>query len=314
MDLTSSAVMGRRFQMHVYLMVMSACAGGAAARSPITLDVLRSKGYGAVELILGQNRVYVPAEINGKKIQLLLDTGWGSEGITLGVNPSEFGIAPEKGVSVSLSASGARTAMGHGTAKSVAIGNVQIQGTPIYFGRINASGVLGHGFLKRNNAIIDLTNGWLYLRPAGKGRRVDLNAALTGLGMSRVPFVDASHGSYVINVEVNGHPAQMALDTGAQVTMVDARFAKQVSTSNWGRQNLHMIDAAGVKSASDFAGTKSFKIGGIPIRTPTVSVTKFVGYDATHGKMVGLLGLDVIGMNWGIIDVAQQKFYFVPAN
>ena len=29
--------------------------------------------------------------------------------------------------------------------------------------------------------------------------------------------------------------------------------------------------------------------------------------------MVGVLGLDVLGLNWGIIDVAQQKFYFVKA-
>ena len=180
MNLTFSVSVRRRFKILVYLVAMSTCAGGAAARSPISLDVLRSKGYGAVELILGTNQVFVPAEINGKKIRLLLDTGWGSEGITLGVNPSEFGIVPEKGGSVSFSASGARTAMGRGTAKSVVIGNVQIQGTPIHFGRINASGVVGHGFLKRNNAIIDLTNRRLYLRPSGKGRRVDLNAALGG--------------------------------------------------------------------------------------------------------------------------------------
>ena len=73
--------MGRRFTVLVCVAVMSLGAGGAAAvMSPISLDVLRRDGYGSVELIkVGPNRLYVPAEINGKKIKLLLDTGWGSE-------------------------------------------------------------------------------------------------------------------------------------------------------------------------------------------------------------------------------------------
>jgi hypothetical protein len=212
-----------------------------------------------------------------------------------------------------MTASGARVAVGHGTARSVVLGNVQITGTPVYYGRFAERGVIGHGFLKRNSAIIDLTNLRLYLRPPGKGRRVDLSPALTAMGMAKVPFVEAAFGSYVVNVEVNGVPTQMAPDTGAQLTALDTRFAQLARTHGWGRRNIYQLDAAGRRSAADFAGTKSFKIEGVPIRTPEVFVTRFVGYDLTHGKMVGLLGLDVIGMNWGIIDVAQQKFYFTPA-
>ena len=229
------------------------------------------------------------------------------------MNPSELHIAPEKGGHMDISASGARTRMGHGTARSVVMGNVQIQGTPISFGRISDSGVVGHGFLKRNSAIIDLTNLRLYLRPPGKGHRVDLSPALTAMGMAKVPFAEEPHGSYVLNVEVNGLPTQMALDTGAQMTVLDDRFAKAAGTKGWNR-NASQIDAAGVESPADLAGTKTFKIEGVPIRTPTVFLSRFAGYDLTHGKMVGVLGLDVIGLNWGIIDVAQQKFYFMKAN
>ena len=316
MNLIFSTPMGRRFTILVCLAVMSLCAGGAAAMmSPISLGVLQRDGYGSVELIKGGlNRLYVPAEINGKKIRLLLDTGWGSEGITVGMNPSELHVVPEKGGHMALSASGARTRMGHGTAQSVVMGNVQIQGTPISFGRIAESGVVGHGFLKRNSAIIDLTNLRLYLRPPGKGRRVDLSPALTSMGLAKVPFVAAPHGSFVLNVEINGQPTQMALDTGAQMTVLDTRFAKLASTKGWGRRNMYSVDAAGVMSPADFAGTKTFKIEGVPIRTPTIFLTRFAGYDLTHGKMVGVLGLDVLGLNWGIIDVAQQKFYFTRAN
>ena len=294
---------------------MSFSGGRAAARSPISLDVLQRDGYGWVDLVKdGQNKLYVPTEINGQKIRLLLDTGWGTEGITVGINPTALHVVPEKGVQMTLSASGARTLIGHGTAQSVVMGNVHIQGTPIYFGRFVEMGFVGRGFLKRNNAIIDLTNLRLYLRPPGKGRRVNLGPALTALGLAQAPFFDTPHGTFVLNVEVNGHPTQMALDTGAQLTLLDRRFAKAASTKGWGRRDMLQVDAAGVRSPSDFAGTETFKIEGIPIRTPIVALSRFAGYDLTGGRMAGLLGLDVIGLNWGIIDVAQQRFYFTRAN
>jgi hypothetical protein len=134
------------------------------------------------------------------------------------------------------------------------------------------------------------------------------------MGLAEAPIFVAPHGSFVLNVEVNGMPTQMALDTGAQISELDRRFAKMASAKGWGRRNVFQRDAAGTLSPVDFAGTKTFKIEGIPIRTPTVFLGRFAGYDITHGKMVGVLGLDVIGLNWGIIDLAGQKFYFAKAN
>jgi hypothetical protein len=308
------STIARRLTVLLCLAVTCLCAGDAAARSPISLDVLQRDGYGSVKLTKGgANQLYVPAEINGRKIELLLDTGWGSDGITVGLSPSALHIAPEKGVQMGLSVNGTRTLMGHGTAQSVVMGNVCVQNTKIYFGRFAGSGFLSHGFLKRSNAIIDLTNLRLYLRPAG-GRRINLGPALTSVGLAEAPIIDGPDGSFVLNVEVNGVPAQMALDTGAQASMLDSRFAKVASTKGWGRRHVYQEDVAGILSPADLAGTKTFKIEGTPIRTPTVFLARFAGYDLTHGKMVGVLGLDVIGLNWGIVDLAQQKFYFAKAN
>ena len=317
MNLILPVPIARRFTILLCFTVTSLSAGGATAKSPISLDVLQRDGYGSVKLIKGwrNNTLFVPAEINARKIDLLLDTGWSSsDGITVGLNPSELHIVPEKGMQMGRSINGTRTPMGHGIAQSVVMGNMHVQNTRIYFGRFAGSGFLSHGFLKRSNAIIDLTNLRLYLRPPGVGRRVNLGPALTSVGLTEVPIINAPDGSFALNVEVNGVPTQMALDTGSQISELDVRFAKMASTKGWGRRNVYQEDVAGVLSPADFAGTKTFKIDGIPIRTPTVLVTRFAGYDLTRGKMVGVLGLDVIGLNWGIIDIAQQKFYFAKAN
>src|SRR4051812_26300771 len=98
MNLIFPAAVGRPLTLLVCLTVVASSANTRAAKSPISLDVLQRRGYGTVELLkLEQNKLYVPAEINGKKINLLLDTGWGSPGISMGLDPSEFQIVPEKG-------------------------------------------------------------------------------------------------------------------------------------------------------------------------------------------------------------------------
>jgi predicted aspartyl protease len=86
MDLVFSARIRQRFTTARCLAIIATFAAAAAARSPVSLDALHRDGYGSVELIKGgPNQLYVPAEINGKKIRLLLDTGWGSDGITIAV-------------------------------------------------------------------------------------------------------------------------------------------------------------------------------------------------------------------------------------
>lgn len=308
--------MGRRFSILLCFAITVVGVGraGGRTRSPISLDVLRRDGYGSVELFKGgSNILYVVAEINGKKTDLLLDTGWGGDGITVGSLPSDLHILPEKGVEMILSANGNRLPMKRGIAQSIVLGNVHVLNTQVTLSRFSYHGFVGYDFLKKCGAIIDLTNLRLYLRPPNTGRAVNLAPALTSLGMSEVSFNSTPNRNFVLNVEINGLPTRMALDTGSQRTVLDSRLARMAQTKGWDRRNLYQVDAGGRLSSADFAATKSFKIGGIPIRTPTVMLARFAGYDLTHGKLAGVLGLDVIGLNWGIIDVAQQKFYFARA-
>jgi predicted aspartyl protease len=310
------APIARPFKILLCLAITSLSAEGAAAKSPISLDVLQRDGYGSVKLTKGwrNNTLYVPAEINGRKIDLLLDTGWDHDGITVGMNPAELHIVSQKSIEIGISASGNRTAFARGIAQSVVMGNRHIENTEVNFGRLPEFGVLGHNFLKKCGAIIDLTNLKVCLPAPGGGRRVNLSPALTSMGLAEAPILDSLGGRAVVNVEVNGVPTQMELDTGSQLSELDIRFATEARTKGWGRRHVVEIDSAGKLTPADFAGTKTFKIEGIPIRTPTVLLKRFAGYDLTKGKIAGLLGLDVIGLNWGIIDFGQQKFYFARAN
>jgi hypothetical protein len=327
----------RRFVIFFHLGLAGLCLSTAEARSPLSLDILVRDGYGVVPINQPKpNTLVVSAVIDGRKMALVLDTGFGEEGITLDSSYSGMSVPREATVHRSETASGKTVDIRKGMAQSVVMGNVHISGAPLFFGtfkgfyeeqkdkfvsesrideatRVGASGFVGRGFLKTNNAIIDLQNLRLYLRPPGKGRRVQLGAALKGVGMAEASFSQMAGGNYLVDVEVNGVSGKMIMDTGATITGLDPRFAAQAKARGYGRRDLESLDAAGVHSSTDLAETRSFKIGGIPVRSPTLTMDNYPFYSASGGKIVGLLGVDVLGQNWGIIDFGQEKLYFAKA-
>ena len=48
------------------------------------------------------------------------------------------------------------------------------------------------------------------------------------------------------------------------------------------------------------------------MRAPDLLIGRFVFYDRTRGRVIGLLGMDILGKNGSIIDFGQKKLYFYP--
>jgi predicted aspartyl protease len=296
------------------------CLSAAKAKSPLTLDVLARDGYGVVRINRPRpNDLVVRGSINGRDASLVLDTGWGIDGISL---DSSFAMSlnlPMQAVKgAAVSASGARTVFRKGMAGLVVLGNVQIKGVPLFVGTIGAlkngsyikaSGFVGGKFLRTNSAIVDLQNVCLYLRPPGKGRRALLGPALKAVGLSEVPITWDGRGHFLVDVEINGVTGKMVIDTGCTFSVVDTRFAAQMKDTGYA-SGASMIDAAGVANQLRRTKARSFKISGVAMHPPDIMLSSGIFYTISGGKVVGLLGMDVLGQNWGIIDFGQQKLYF----
>jgi predicted aspartyl protease len=330
MQSSSREIVSSRTRLRVLIILLALGAAelvlsAAQAKAPINLDVLARDGYGLVRISRPQpNTLLVRGNINGRDASLVLDTGWAADGISLDSSYAMFLNLPTQALKGrGMSASGARMDFKGGMAASVVLGNVQLRGVPLLVGTIGAlkneqirrsvgaSGFVGAGFLHTNSAIIDLQNLCLYLRPPGKGRRVQLRPALKAAGLSEVPFTRAGRNNLVVDVEINGVRAKMFLDTGAYLTGMDKRFAAQAKITGYG--GLGGIDAAGVISQKQLTRVGSFKIGGVPVNVRDLTLTQYGFYSMTGGKVVGLLGMDVLGQNWGIIDFGQQKLYIASA-
>lgn len=291
------------------------CAVAADARSPINLDILRRDGYGVVPLQRARgNDLLVRATINGRAASLLLDSGWGSEGITLHTNYAGK-LITEETKDYTLSAFGARMSVRKGPSGLITLGNAHIKDVPLFVGTfdqtLGANGFLGAGFLRTNSAIIDVPDFRLYLRPPRTGRMASLGAALKAKGFSEVSFTGRTHGVFLVSVEINGLHGKMVLDTGASLTGVDKRFAARLKAKGYD-MGLVGTDAAGITSGHPVANLGRFKIGGVPAHAPEVTLNTFPFYSASDGTIIGLLGMDVLGKNWSIIDFGQQKLYFSP--
>ena len=58
---------------------------------------------------------------------------------------------------------------------------------------------------------------------------------------------------------------------------------------------------------------RRFKIAGVPVRAPNLQVSNLAMYASSGGKAAGVLGMDVLGQNWSIIDFGEQKLYIAKA-
>jgi predicted aspartyl protease len=295
------------------LMTAVGLTTAADARSPINLDILRRDGYGVVPIKHPRpNELIVRATVNDRAVDLALDTGWGAHGNGIALDQTlaralKLNTTPLQ--SPERTWTGAKLRVEQAVANFVEVGNARIMGVPLYFsglgGLSSASGIISVGFLRATSAIIDLPNFRLYVRPAGVGRRAVIGPALKEIGMAEVPLIgNGSH--FFVRAEINGVSGVMAIDTGANFTMVEKEFALHAKARSRG-WNLRPVDASGKMGQADVGDINSFRIGGVPAYAPNLTFGR-----ATFGSkdMIGLIGMDVLGQNWSIIDCGGQKLYF----
>lgn len=301
------------------------CLLASVAEARIDLSILQQEGYGLVEIKRPRpNTLTVQAKVNGRSVLLVLDTGWSGHGITLDADSAGAVNGPMSAEqSRAQSLSGKTLGFKQGTVDTVLLGNVEMHKVPVSVGNISglhdssvrrqigANGFLTAGFLRTCSAVIDLHNLRLYLRPPGTGHRAVLGPALRGAGLAEIPFSVTGNGHAIVEAEINGAKGAMLVDTGKSLTGVDARFASRMKVVGYSSR-VGTIDAAGAVSRTELAKLKSFKIGGVSLRAPDVRLENFPIYAQTSGKLVGFLGIDILGPNGTIIDFGNLKLYCYP--
>ncbi len=287
----------------------------------VSLDVLQQDGYGVAEIQRPTpNILTVIAEINGKKVRLLLDTGFQPGGILLHSDRLSGLQMPVEEIKDSLRAASGQEMTGFksGQAEKVRIGNVELARVPVFFGNLKplrtgenmrtmgVDGFIGAGFMRTCSAVVDLQNLKFYLRPPGKGHRAVLGPGLKAAGLAEASL----SGSALVEVEINGGAGKMEVDTGAGHAGIDTRFGEKIKAATRGSR-VGVQDASGKISSTRLMQVRSFRIGGTPVKVPDLRLSTY-GFYSPSG-VIGLLGMDILGPNGAIVDFGSGKLYFYPS-
>lgn len=141
--------------------------------------------------------------------------------------------------------------------------------------------------------------------------------ALCLLGFSAVPVRKVDPGHQLIEASINGHKGNFVLDTGANVTVINASQAERFGLSSGGAlRGLGGTPPVGASGDAHQIAIDSFKIGPITVRQSRV-VTADLGQllaalsKISGSQVSGIIGQDVLNEQRAIIDVARPMLYLM---
>lgn len=141
--------------------------------------------------------------------------------------------------------------------------------------------------------------------------------AMCLLGFAAIPLREVSTGHHLVQVTINGRSGSFVLDTGANVTVVDASHRQHfgISTSERGLGGVvgGMAGATGARLVS----VEGLEIGSVATRQSRI-VTADMGQllsalsQVANRTVYGLIGQDVLKEHRAIVDVARPMLYLIP--
>jgi len=142
--------------------------------------------------------------------------------------------------------------------------------------------------------------------------------ALCLLGFAAVPVQKVDPGHHLIDARINGQSGKFVLDTGANLTVVDASRAERfgLSADGGALAGLSGVLSAGAAGSATPTRIDSLKLGPITIRQSRVVVADLgqllTALSRVSGEEVsGIIGQDVLNEHRAIIDVSRPMLYLL---
>jgi hypothetical protein len=143
--------------------------------------------------------------------------------------------------------------------------------------------------------------------------------ALCLLGFTAIPLKEArTTGHHLVTATVNGKEGVFVLDTGANLSVIDADHAGQFGIAAAGGVSGGASGLGGAGIARQ-VGIESLRLGGVDIRQRRMVLTDLgaIG-DAlaplAGGAVHGLIGQDVLKEHRAVIDVERPILYLIEAD
>jgi hypothetical protein len=138
--------------------------------------------------------------------------------------------------------------------------------------------------------------------------------AMCLLGFNAVPLRELPSGHHLVDVTMNGNKATFILDTGANASVVHSAAARGLGLPDKGAPAGAFGLGGGMKAQQ--VKLERLEIGGVPIRrgrimTSDLSQLVQILGTVSPGRIVGIIGQDVMKEHRAVIDVARPILYLV---
>ena len=316
-----------RWSIFLVLALLSGARAFAIEENKHLLNAFREKlvglGFTAIPLErTDDKRIYALVKINGKITRWLVDSGTKPSRISptfaknlplAGTNgqpeydavlgpltnrPTQFYILPQ----LSLG--------------SLTISNTLVSVFPLH-GREQFTGVLGLDFLVRNDCLIECSKPTLYVRnresATKAGRDHELSDVAKGIYACRMKLTGIG---LQVPAIVDVHAVPLVVATASWATFLDdstaARFKYSGDPTSTSAQGMTQVEKTARKFRARMLALGVYRIGNADIGIIDLDALNPHASPEDNNKVPGLLGMEHMMWNFGLIDVCGGHLFLAP--
>ena len=263
------------------------------------------------------NKMIMPVRINGRRANLLVDTG-SNQIILNAAAAASFGVQTSQGGLFYLQQTRINgQSLPVGFAQSLIAGGMSFGSTPVTLRKSSRSdtdgtpidGVLGLDVLTRHKAVINCRTKLIFFK-VDQARQVDLSSVASEEKFTRIPLRREENGALTVPCSIRGQPVRLFVDTGAFLTIFHEAFLKSVGVPiEATRVSAHF--AAGSSRKISAGQINDLKIGGFKTPPAKFGVTALPNFTLRQGsaRVSGILGMDTLYDCHGIIDLDSMNLF-----
>jgi len=275
-------------------------------------------GYRAVRVHYGPlNKMIMGARINGRRANLLVDTG-SNQIILNAAAAASFGVQTSQGGLFYLQQTQINgQSLPVGFAQSLIAGSMSFGSTPVTLRKSSRSdtggtpidGVLGLDVLTRHKAVINCRTKLIFFK-VDQTRQVDLSSVALEEKFTRIPLQREQNGALTVPCSIRGQPARLFVDTGAFLTIFHEAFLKSVGVSVEATR-ISAYFAAGASRKISAGQINDLRIGGFRTPPAKFGVAALPNFTLRQGsaRVSGILGMDTLYDCHGIIDLDSMNLF-----
>jgi len=281
-------------------------------------------GYIAVPVHYSHwNKMMMEAVVNGQRARFFVDTGAGysildaGRARSLGVSP--VGADSPYGEFANLN--GERYRVGY--LNSLRAGAMDFGSGPMALfqpanedaalnSRVNGEnedGIIGADILTHYKSVINCYTKTIFFKTSSS-ERLHVARFAASQNFIRIPLREEVSRAFTIPAFINGHPCRLLVDTGAFITTFDLKRAKEFGLSfNGTRMNGSFAD--GISRRVAIGNVANLRIGDyqVPPQRLAASMLPDFALDQGQGKIAGILGMELLAANHGIIDFESMSLF-----